>query len=171
MFVTRLDGPGDDRVERPGDGPDAVALEIADAVESLTNLWSLAAQEATLRLSLHQLRALRTLEAAPGLNLTTLAERLDIGLPTASRLCDRLEAAGMLERTLHPQKRREVRLGLTPQGRRVLDDVASRRAQALRVALAAMEPAERSALSRGMKAFLAAHSGGSPAPGEPPGER
>ncbi|MER6027153.1 MarR family transcriptional regulator [Streptomyces sp. NPDC001851] len=166
--MTRLDGPGGDRVEGPGDGPDAVALEIADAVESLTNLWSLAAQEAALRLSLHQLRALRTLQAAPGLNLTALAEGLDIGLPTASRLCDRLEAAGMLERALHPQKRREVRLSLTAQGRRVLDDVAERRVQALTAALTAMEPAERSALSRGMKAFLAAQGGAPLPPGEQP---
>ncbi|MFF4804652.1 MarR family winged helix-turn-helix transcriptional regulator [Streptomyces sp. NPDC001351] len=169
--MTRLDGPGGDRVEGPGDGPDVVALEIAEAVESLTDLWSLAAQEAALRLSLHQLRALRTLQAAPGLNLTALAERLDIGLPTASRLCDRLEAAGMLERSLHPQNRREVRLILTPQGHRVLDDVALRREQALTVALTAMQPAERTALSRGMKAFLAARSGTPPALGEPPGNR
>ncbi|MEV6949628.1 MarR family transcriptional regulator [Streptomyces sp. NPDC051172] len=169
--MTRLDGPGGDRMEGPGDGPDAVALEIANAVESLTDLWSLAAQEAALRLSLHQLRALRMLQAAPGLNLTALAERLDIGLPTASRLCDRLEAAGMLERSLHPQNRREVRLILTTQGHRVLDDVALRRAQALTVALTAMRPAERTALSRGMKAFLAAQSGTPPALGEPPGNR
>ncbi|MGW2724337.1 MarR family winged helix-turn-helix transcriptional regulator [Streptomyces sp. NPDC001492] len=169
--MTRLDGPGDDRVEGSGDGPDAVALEIANAVESLADLWSLAAQEAALRLSLHQLRALRMLQATPGLNLTALAERLDIGLPTASRLCDRLEAAGMLERSLHPQNRREVRLILTTQGHRVLDEVASRRAEALTVALTAMHPAERSALSRGMKAFLAARSGAPPALGEPPGNR
>ncbi len=170
MFVTRLDDSGGDRVEGPGDSPDTVALEIADAVESLTNLWSLAAQESALRLSLHQLRALRALEAAPDLNLTGLAERLDIGLPTASRLCDRLEAAGMLERKLHPEKRREVRLSLTVQGRRVLDDVAERRTQALTVALRAMEPAERSALSRGMQAFFAARSGALP-PAEPPDAR
>ncbi|MFF7356728.1 MULTISPECIES: MarR family winged helix-turn-helix transcriptional regulator [Streptomyces] len=168
--MTRLDDSGGDRVEGPGDSPDTVALEIADAVESLTNLWSLAAQESALRLSLHQLRALRALEAAPDLNLTGLAERLDIGLPTASRLCDRLEAAGMLERKLHPEKRREVRLSLTVQGRRVLDDVAERRTQALTVALRAMEPAERSALSRGMQAFFAARSGALP-PAEPPDAR
>ncbi|MGW3174927.1 MarR family winged helix-turn-helix transcriptional regulator [Streptomyces sp. NPDC001153] len=169
--MTRLDGSGDDRVEGPGAGPDAVALEIADAVESLTNLWSLAAQEAPLRLSLHQLRALRTLEAAPELNLTALAERLHIGLPTASRLCDRLEAAGMLERALHPRNRREVRLSLTAQGRRVLDDVASRRTQALTAALTALQPAERSALRRGLKALLAAQRKVSPAPDDAPGER
>lgn len=171
MLVTRPHGPGGDRAEGPGDGPEAVASEIADAVESLTTLWSLTAEKAALRLSLYQLRALRTLEAAPGVNLTALAERLDIGLPTASRLCDRLEAAGMLERSLHPEKRREVRLSLTAQGRRALDDVATRRAQALTVALAAMEPADRSALSRGMKAFLSAQSSALPPAGKPSAEQ
>ncbi|MGY6019719.1 MarR family winged helix-turn-helix transcriptional regulator [Streptomyces spinosirectus] len=149
-----LPGGADDRAEGLGDDPSADAREIADAVERLANLWSVAAQEAAVRLSLHQLRALRALEAAPELNLTGLAERLDIGLPTASRLCNRLEAAGMLERTLHPGNRREVQLNLTGQGRRVLKDVAGRRTQALTGLLAAMAPADRSALVSGMKAVL-----------------
>lgn len=166
--MTRPDGPGDDRDGGPGDAPDAVAPAIAEAVESLTNLWSVAAQQAALRLSTHQLRALLVLEAATGLNLTALAERLGTGLPTASRLCDRLEAAGMLERSLHPEKRREVRLSLTAQGRRVLDDVAARRARALAAVLARMEPAERSELRRAMKAFLAAARSGGERPPEAP---
>jgi DNA-binding MarR family transcriptional regulator len=135
-----------------------MALEIADAVESLTDLWSVAAQGVALRLSPHQLRALRALQAAPGLNLTGWAEWLDIGLPTASRLCDRLEAAGLLERVLHPRKRREVQLSLTPAGRHVLREVAERRAQALAVTLRVMEPAERVALNHGLKAFLSAQA-------------
>jgi DNA-binding MarR family transcriptional regulator len=163
--VTRLGAPDDDQAKDEGDGPEAVALEIADGVESLTDLWSLAAQEAALRLSLHQLRALRTLEAAPGLNLTALAERLDIGLPTASRLCDRLEAAGLLERALHPHERREVQLVLTAHGRHVLEDVAARRTQALAAALAEMTPAEREALRGGMKAFLAVQGAQDTMPG------
>ncbi|MFF8731948.1 MarR family winged helix-turn-helix transcriptional regulator [Streptomyces sp. NPDC015171] len=150
MFVT-LPGGADGRAEGSGDQPSVGAHEIADAVERLAHLWSVAAQEATVRLSLHQLRALRALEMAPEVNLTGLAQRLDIGLPTASRLCDRLEAAGMLERALHPYNRREVQLRLTGQGRRVMGDVARRRTQALDELLAAMEPAARSALIRGMK--------------------
>ncbi|KOX03044.1 MarR family transcriptional regulator [Streptomyces sp. NRRL B-3648] len=163
VFVT-LPGGADDRAEGSGDESSAGAREIADAVEVLANLWSLAAQEAAVRLSLHQLRALRTLEAARELNLTGLAERLDIGLPTASRLCDRLEAAGLLERSLHPRNRREVQLRLTGQGRRVLGDVARRRTQALTGVLAHMAPAERAALVRGMRAFLAAQGGAPPPP-------
>lgn len=169
MLVTRLGGPGGDQGKGSGDGPEAVALEIADAVDRLTDLWSVAAQEAVLRLSLHQLKALRALEAGRELNLTGLAEQLGIGLPTASRLCDRLEAAGLLERSSHPHKRREVQLRLTGQGNRVLKDVAARRRHALGAALAAMAPAERAALSRGMRAFLAAHRDGRtpPSPGRP----
>ncbi len=161
-FVTELGGPGDHRARGAGDGPEAVASQIAAAVESLTALWSIAAQDASLRLSLHQLRALRTLEAAPGLNLTALSDRLDIGLPTASRLCDRLAAAGLLERVPHPDTRREVQLWLTPHGRHVLGDIAGRRTEALATALAAMKPDDRAALRTGLRGFLAARDSGLP---------
>ncbi|MEU0336710.1 MarR family transcriptional regulator [Streptomyces sp. NPDC006193] len=163
--MTHHRGPGDDRASAGEGAAGSAAPRIADAVERLATLWSLAAQEATPRLSLHQLRALRTLEAAPELNLTALAERLDIGLPTASRLCDRLEAAGLLERALHPHKRREVRLKLTGHARRVLAEVAQRRAQALAAVLDRMEPADRAALGQGLLGFLAVLDGGLPAPG------
>jgi DNA-binding MarR family transcriptional regulator len=83
---------------------------------------------------------------------------MDIGPPTASRLCDRLEAAGLLERLLHPHRRREVQLVLTGRGRQVLNEVAARRSQALAAVLAAMEPGERAALSGGLRAFLSAQS-------------
>ncbi|MER7406412.1 MarR family transcriptional regulator [Streptomyces sp. NPDC000070] len=165
MFVTYLNGPGD-QAEGPDDGAEAVALEIAGAVESLTNLWSLAVQQAALRLSVPQLRALRALQTAPGANLTALAERLEVGLPTASRLCDRLEAAGLLERTLHPLKRREVQLSLTRNGLLVLTDVAERQRRALAAVLGMMDPAERAALSRGMKAFIAAQDAVLPQTGD-----
>ncbi|USQ84690.1 MarR family transcriptional regulator [Streptomyces phaeoluteigriseus] len=163
--MTHLDGPGDNQVQGPGDGPEVIATEIgpeviateiAGAVERLSDLWSVAIQGAVLRLSLHQLRALRVLETAPGLNLTGLAEWLDIGMPTASRLCDRLEAAGLLDRAYHPRRRREVQLSLTAAGRHVLEDVAGRRARALALTLAVMEPADRAALRRGLRAFLRA---------------
>ncbi|MEU8652543.1 MarR family winged helix-turn-helix transcriptional regulator [Streptomyces sp. NPDC048737] len=168
--MTHLDGPGDDRANGPLDGPEATALEIADAVESLADLWSAAAHDATLRLSPHQLRALRALQVTPGLNLTALAECLDIGLPTASRLCDRLEAAGLLDRSFHPRKRREVQLMLTAAGQDVLGEVAGRRARALAVALGVLEPADRDALRRGLRALLRARDAGlspsrHPAPG------
>ncbi|WP_028809575.1 MarR family winged helix-turn-helix transcriptional regulator [Streptomyces sp. 351MFTsu5.1] len=154
--MTRLSGSGDDQARGSAEDPMALARAISDAVDRLANLWSVAAQGARLRLSPHQLRALQILEATPGLNLTALSESMDIGLPTASRLCDRLEAAGLLERTLHPQKRREVRLSLTGPGLQVLDEVSTRRSQALASVLSEMTPAERAALHRGLQGFRAA---------------
>ncbi|MFG2576838.1 MarR family winged helix-turn-helix transcriptional regulator [Streptomyces sp. NPDC048481] len=151
--MTHLDGADNDQAKGPDHGPRAAAREIADAVESLTDLWTVAAQEAALRLSLHQLKALRAVADAPGLNLTALAERLDIGMPTASRLCDRLEAAGLLERGTHPFSRREVQLRLTLTGRQVLSDVAGRRTQALAAVLGLLEPADMVALGRGLRAL------------------
>ncbi|MER6689999.1 MarR family winged helix-turn-helix transcriptional regulator [Streptomyces minutiscleroticus] len=142
-----------DQLGGSGDDAQAIALEIADAVDALTDLWSLAAQGAALRLSAHQLRALRILQASPGLNLTAMADGLRAGLPTASRLCDRLEAAGLLERAVHPRNRREVRLSLTAQGRLVMEDLAARRMRVLTAALEGMRPAERVALRRGLRAF------------------
>lgn len=153
--MTRLSGFGDDGARGAGDAL-PLALRLADAVDSLAHLWATAGQGASLRLSPHQLRALRILESGPGLNLTALAEGMEIGLPTASRLCDRLEAAGLVERGLHPRRRREVQLNLTGHGRQVLEEVASNRSRALAAVLAAMHPTEREALGRGMRAFLTA---------------
>lgn len=138
------------------DGTDAVAGRIADAVDGLADLWTTAATEASLRLSPHQLRALHALEAAPGANLTMLAERLEAGLPTVSRLCDRLEAAGLLLREAAAHNRREIRLRLTAHGRDILAEVAELRSRALAEGVRGMAPDDRAALERGLRAFVAA---------------
>ncbi|NYV77107.1 MarR family winged helix-turn-helix transcriptional regulator [Streptomyces sp. UH6] len=164
--MTRLGGSGDGRTDGPGDDLLSLAREIAHGVDGLAELWSVAAQGASLRLSPHQLRALRLLEAEPELNLTALAQGMGIGTPTASRLCDRLEAAGLVSRLLHPYDRREVRLVLTGTGRQVLGEVADRRSQALAEVLAGMDPVAREALRRGLRAFPAAGTGEA---GEGPG--
>ncbi|MEW1827096.1 MarR family transcriptional regulator [Streptomyces sp. NPDC088196] len=137
------------------DGTDAVAGRVADAVDGLAELWTTAATEASVRLSSHQLRALHALEAAPGANLTMLADRLDAGLPTVSRLCDRLEAAGLLLREAAAHNRREIQLWLTAHGREVLAEVAELRSRALTEVVRGMEPDDRAALEQGLRAFVA----------------
>ncbi len=140
----------------PGPRPDESAERIAGAVEELVAVWSRAFQLAAPHVSALQLRALEALEHRRRLNLTGLASELDLGLPTASRLCDRLEAAGFLERSVQPRNRREVSLVVTARGRRLLHDIAVRRRRTLAVVLNAMDPDERAALVRAMQAFLAA---------------
>jgi len=138
------------------------ARQVADAVESLVACWLTAAEEAPPRLPARQLHALRTVRGRPELNLTALAEHLGVGLPTASRLCDRLEAAGLLERTVPPQSRREVQLVLTAYGHRVLADVAERRVRRLTSVFEAMTPAQRAALEHGLFAFHQARTATGP---------
>ncbi|MFE9680534.1 MarR family winged helix-turn-helix transcriptional regulator [Streptomyces sp. NPDC002701] len=142
----------------PGHLPDNVADHVLDAVESLVMLWFAAAEDLTPRMSTRQLLALQTVRRLPELNLTALAEHLGIALPTASRLCDRLEAAGLLQRTVQPHNRREVQLVVTSQGRRLLADVTELRALCLTTVFDAMAQSERDSLQHGLRAFHHAHT-------------
>ncbi|WP_330346036.1 MarR family transcriptional regulator [Streptomyces longwoodensis] len=132
---------------------EATARRIVDAMEGLVAWWLAAADGTTPRLPTRQLLALRTVRRRPEINLTALAGQLGIGVPNASRLCDRLEAAGLLERTVPPGNRREVRLAVTVYGQRVLADVTERRVRGLVAGFAHMTPAQRAALEQGLSAF------------------
>ncbi|MFE1803059.1 MarR family winged helix-turn-helix transcriptional regulator [Streptomyces sp. NPDC059517] len=150
--------PVPDRPQRAGHPPDTLADHVLDAVESLVTLWFGAAADAPPRLPTRQLLALQTVRRLPELNLTALAEHLGIALPTASRLCGRLEAAGLLRRTVQPHSRREVQLVITSQGRRLLADVTEHRSLSLTGVFAVMTPGERASLQQGLHAFHRAHT-------------
>jgi DNA-binding MarR family transcriptional regulator len=88
--------------------------------------------------------------------MSRLAEALDVVPSSASRLCDRLEATGLLRRVPDPRDRREVRLMLTPSARRLLDHLRERRRQALAEVLERMTPAARQGLVDALQAFATA---------------
>jgi len=69
------------------------------------------------------------------MNLNALADELEAIPSSASRLCDRLIAAGWLTRQPNERNRREVILGLSRAGRRLLDDLAASRRSAFHLAL------------------------------------
>ena len=105
-----------------------------------------------------QLRALGTLSRHGPLNLSGLAAWTQASLPSASRLVDRLEAANLVERSTHPQSRREIEIRLTAAGRGVLNEVRATRRKRLRRVLQAMEPEAVEQLQAGLRAFVAARS-------------
>jgi DNA-binding MarR family transcriptional regulator len=86
-------------------------------------------------------------------NMSRLAETLGVVPSSASRLCDRLEATGLLRRVADPRDRREVRLLLTPASRRVLADLRERRREALADVLDRMPPEAQQELVRALRAF------------------
>ncbi|MFI6033592.1 MarR family transcriptional regulator [Streptomyces sp. NPDC051315] len=130
--------------------PDEVARVTATAAELLEVLWGRAS---TAPASASQLRVLLILEHHQGINLRTLADSLASTPPSTSRLCDRLQAAGFVERVVSPADRREVRLHLSGRGRAFLADLRARRERELQAVLAGMPAAKRVALLEGLEAF------------------
>lgn len=82
--------------------------------------------------SLVQLRALTVLSQAPGASLAVLAEGMGVALSTASRLVDRLGAAGWATRGSSEKDRRTLALHLTAAGEALLREYDEQRLIALR---------------------------------------
>jgi DNA-binding MarR family transcriptional regulator len=138
------------------DGPDPMhAAAIDDAAQALLFAWDQAREQVTPRLSWPQLNALLAVERAEGVNLGGLAAELSMLLSSASRLCDRLVANGMVERVPGRADRREIALYLTPSSRALLAELRRRRRRALTETLERMSGAGRSALLRGLTEFAA----------------
>ena len=134
-------------------GPDDVARLASVAAELLEVLWGRAS---TAPVSASQLRVLYILEHNEGINLRTLAEALGAAPPSVSRLCDRLQAVGFVERAPHSGSRRELALRLSRVGREFLRDLRARRENELGAVLDRMPEGGRTALVDGLDAFRAA---------------
>jgi DNA-binding MarR family transcriptional regulator len=97
-----------------------------------------------------QLRALLIIDRAGSLNLNRLATQVGASASATSRLCDRMEVAGLLTRDRAEESRREIVLLLTESGRRLAGWVRDQRRAALADMLQAMTPEGRDALLRGL---------------------
>ncbi len=109
-----------------------------------------------------QLRALMVLATRGPLHLTALAEDMGVHPSNATRACDRLVAAGLLDRRDNPADRRHLLLDLTPGGRALIDGVVARRRAAIEKILRRMRPQQRQQLGEAMQHF--ADAGGEPSP-------
>ena len=133
-----------------------VAAAVMATVESLLGVLDGARLAQSPAVPPTQLRVLTIVARSRHTNMSRLAEALGVVPSSASRLCDRLEVTGLLRRVPDPRDRREVRLLLTPAGRRLLEEVRSQRRAALAAVLNRMTPAARADLVRALAAFDAA---------------
>ncbi|MFY9917275.1 MAG: MarR family transcriptional regulator [Mycobacterium sp.] len=108
-----------------------------------------------------QFRVLVMLYTRGPLNLAAVASGLDVNPSNASRTCDRLLKAGLLDRRESPDDRRNVALTLTDAGRRLVDTVTKHRRAAIEQVLHNMSAPERERLAKALSAFATAA-------GEPP---
>ncbi|MDA3626146.1 MarR family transcriptional regulator [Saccharopolyspora oryzae] len=139
--------------------PDSVSSEALDdfeaGVEMLMVVWARSAERIKPKVSAPQLRALVVVDRHGAINLMSLADELGSIPSVTSRLCDRLQAAGLLDRVASEGDRREVMLQLSRDGRRLLRQSRRERQADLKQVLDAMSTRSRNALLAGMGAFYA----------------
>ncbi|WP_411103049.1 MarR family winged helix-turn-helix transcriptional regulator [Streptomyces sp. cmx-4-9] len=132
-----------------------MALEASTLLEMLDLLWT-RGQDVLTAIPPSQLRALTVIDVREAVNLRDLGQALGSTPPSVSRLCDRLEAAGLIERARATGNRRELEVRLARGGRAVLAEVRAARAGEVQAVLAHMPPAQQQALFEGMAAFNSA---------------
>ncbi|MFD5033827.1 MarR family winged helix-turn-helix transcriptional regulator [Streptomyces sp. NPDC058220] len=134
-----------------------VAEAACAASELLEVLWGRGQEAAPSGpVSPSQLRALLVIEKHEGANLRTLGEVLGSRPSSLSRLCDRMEAMGLVVRSPSPTSRREVELRLSRRGHKVLDEYRAFRTREVGMVLERMDPADVVMLAEGLAAFRAA---------------
>jgi DNA-binding MarR family transcriptional regulator len=93
-----------------------------------------------------QLRVLVMIASRGPLNLGAVARGLGVHPSNATRACDRLVLAGLLDRRDDPADRRNLQLQLTEQGLVLVDAVMDRRRHAIAAVLERMPALQRTAL-------------------------
>ena len=93
-----------------------------------------------------QLRVLVMIASCGPLNLGAVARGLGVHPSNATRACDRLVSAGLLDRRDDPADRRNLQLQLTEDGHRLVENVMDRRRQAIAEVLERMPVLQRTAL-------------------------
>lgn len=147
---------GDGRPEWPHPSDYGVRLEQATQGLLEVSVGVLSKMEESVSPS--HLRALQSLARLDGAKVTELGEALGVPPSTASRISDRLTAAGLITREVARDNRRATWLELTPAGQSVLGDLVDIRVRALERVTTHMTPEDRDALLTGAEAFAAAYS-------------
>ncbi|MEU4641831.1 MarR family transcriptional regulator [Micromonospora sp. NPDC023814] len=133
--------------------PPNLAAAIDAAAEALVGVLDSAVSRHQMAVSPTQLRVLSLISSRPETNVNGLAELLDVVPSSASRLCDRLEATGLLRRVADPRDRREVRLVPTAAAETLLRELKERRHRAVQAVLDRMPGRVQHDLLLALRAF------------------
>jgi DNA-binding MarR family transcriptional regulator len=103
-----------------------------------------------------QLRVLMMIFTRGPMNLGSVAANLDVSAPNASRICDRLIKAGLLDRREDHSDRRNITLTLTRSGQELIERVNRHRRTAVRRVLRKMTASDRESLTAALDTFAMA---------------
>jgi len=125
---------------------DAVIGAVLRATQAFVGLALRSLAVAGAPITLAQYRMLAVLDDEERQNVRDLAGRLGVERSTATRMCDRLVGAGLIDRTTDPTDRRAVLIALTAQGRAVVATVTRARRDNVASLLRTLPPARREQL-------------------------
>lgn len=106
-----------------------------------------------LDLSIAQVRVLFVLTRLHTATMSSIAEELGIGLPTASHLVEKLVRTGLAERSEDPKDRRHTLVRLTRAGEDLIGHLSQRRLGQIRTWLNQLNEEELTALQTGLEAL------------------
>lgn len=107
------------------------------------------------QLTLTQVRALRRLAKAPK-SLGELGAELGLTPPSVTRVVDRLEERGLVERSRDAPDRRRVVAAIRPAGLRLVTSVPLLEESAIRSAAERLTPAQRARIAAALEEFAVA---------------
>ncbi len=137
--------------------PDATGSvpELVDTASRLrfttVRLARLLRQQSDMGLTTTQLAALATVARCGPLPVGTLADEEQVAPPTATKIVDKLHAAGYVERRADPTDRRVSLIAVSPAGAALLDEIRARRTAWLTTRLAELPPAELATLTAALE--------------------
>jgi len=123
------------------------AVTLSEALQ--TRIWHAA------ELTLVQVRVLRRLAKQPR-SIGSLGADLMLAPPSMTRLIDRLEERGLIERRRDDEDRRKVLAKITDEGRRLVSAIPFLEGTPIRTAVDRMTVAERERISAALREFNAA---------------
>jgi len=130
------------------------AVLLACRVLVAASAQSIAAVEDTADLT--QVRVMVVLASRGPLSLSEVADAAALHITRASRVCDRLVTADLIDRVDDPEDRRQLILTLTAAGEQVVRTVLQRRRSAVEPALRRMSTPRRVELINALQEFAAA---------------
>jgi DNA-binding MarR family transcriptional regulator len=163
-LATRHEGLGEDfavsaaRGRRAdAEGPSADQIDaVLRASRALVGIAAASIAAVDDNVTVPQWRVLVMVDTRGPLNLAAVAAGLGVNASNASRICDRLVRAGLLDRQDSPDDRRNITLNLTDAGRRLVNKVIRHRRRAITQVLRGMGPDDRELLTTAFDRFAAA---------------
>lgn len=123
---------------------DTIPFLISDLARLMKRSFDDRARE--IGVTRQQWQTLFTLQRNEGINQGGLAELMEVEPITLTRMIDRLQEAGLVERRPHPDDRRAWRLYLTPKAHPRIETLKGMAAELFEEALVGFTAAERAQL-------------------------